>query len=839
MNSLAITAYPETSIEGLLDFVDARRILAFDSPVENGVRGSLGQFFTPSKLAAFMADFFNPFPSDIRLLDPGAGGGSLCAAFAIRALRQTPSIRSLHITAWEIDPAFIPLLHETLGMIGDLCRARGIEFTSQVQEGDFLANLPPALELGPLFSEGCERFDCVLMNPPYKKIHSASPHRRILSDLGLETVNLYTAFLWLAAKDLKPGGQMVSINPRSFANGPYYYPFRKAFLDEMTFKRVHLFDSRSTAFKDDAVLQENVILHAVKERSPEPITISSCDRIDELIKMRQVPQEEFVARKDPDLFIHLVADEKGAWIRRQMIHFQSTLQEVGVTVSTGRVVDFRAKAFLKSEEASDTVPLIYPGHLKDGKILWPRPDYKKCNYFQRSPESESQLIEAGHYILVKRFTAKEERRRVVSAVISPADIPAAVYGIENHLNYFHHNQQGLPKDLARGLSAFLNSTLFDEYFRQFNGHTQVNATDLRSMRYPSREALIAFGEKVSDKHHSQEELDNLFSAHFLAMADSQHNPVKAKKKIEQTLDILKQLDVPKAQQNERSALTLLALLGMKPATPWKSARATSIGITEMMDWFRDHYGVTYAPNTRETVRRHTIHQFVEMGIALPNPDQPNRPTNSPKFHYRIEPSALELFQRYGKREWKKALFAYSENVGTLRVLHNREREMNRIEVHLPDGRRKTLSAGGQNVLIHSIIEDFCSRYTPGGYVGYLGDSGEKMTDEELGYLESLGVTIDAHGKMPDVVVHLKDKNWLVLIEAVTSHGPIDNKRKRELEKLFAGATAGLVFITAFSTRQVMVKYLRDIAWETDVWLAENPSHLIHFNGEKFLGPYKP
>ena len=196
-------------------------------------------------------------------------------------------------------------------------------------------------------------------------------------------------------------------------------------------------------------------------------------------------------------------------------------------------------------------------------------------------------------------------------------------------------------------------------------------------------------------------------------------------------------------------------------------------------------------------------------------------------------------QQYGKREWKKTLLAYTGSVDSLRALHNQERKMNRIEVRLPDGRKKSLSAGGQNVLIHSVIEDFCSRYTPGGYVCYLGDAGEKMSAEEHEYLQSLGVTINTHGKMPDVVVHLKDKNWLVLIEAVTSHGPIDNKRKRELEKLFTGASAGLVFITAFATRQVMVKYLREIAWETDVWLAENPSHLIHFNVEKFLGPYKP
>lgn len=156
---------------------------------------------------------------------------------------------------------------------------------------------------------------------------------------------------------------------------------------------------------------------------------------------------------------------------------------------------------------------------------------------------------------------------------------------------------------------------------------------------------------------------------------------------------------------------------------------------------------------------------------------------------------------------------------------------------MPDGSEKWLSAGGQNVLIKEVVEQFCPRYTPAGYVAYLGDAGEKLSEQELAYFKNLGVVLDAHGKMPDVVVYLEDKNWLVLIEAVTSHGPIDNKRKLELQKLFDGSTAGLVFVTAFATRSVMTKYLSEISWETDVWLAENPSHLIHFNGDKFLGPY--
>lgn len=804
-----------------------------------GKRDSLGQFFTPAKMAAFMMQFFDSFPSEVRLLDPGAGTGTLCSAFALRALAQEPPIERLEITAWEIDANLIPLLRDTLAMIGRLCHERGVFFDGQLREGDFIQHAPASLEHGPLFGEGLERYNCVFMNPPYKKIQGSSFHRRILSGLGLETGNLYSAFLWLAAKDLAPGGQLVSIHPRSFANGPYFYPFRKAFLEAMTLKRAHLFNSRTNAFKDDAVLQENVIIQAVKGVDSDFVTISASDHIDDLAKERRVPQDELIDSEDPQLFIHLVADENGAWIRRQMRRFACSLDDLGIGLSTGRVVDFRAKSFLRREASADTVPLIYPGHFKDNRIDWPREDFKKCNYITRCDESEALLVDAADYVLVKRFTAKEERRRVVSAVLSRSDLPADAYGFENHLNYFHQNGKGLPSMFAHGLSGFLNSTLFDEYFRQFNGHTQVNATDLRAMRYPNRKDLIAFGRKIADKCHTQEELDRLFAEHLITMADANLNPVRAKKKIEQALDILKQLDVPKAQQNERSALTLLALLGLRPTSPWKNAKAPAIGITEMMNWFRDHYGVAYKPNTRETVRRQTIHQLVEMGIAIPNTDEPDRPPNSPKYRYTLEPSALALFQVYGKREWKKRLLAYTGNTETLRALHHKEREMNRVEVTLPDGRQKWMSGGGQNVLIKGVIDDFCPRYTPGGYVCYLGDAGEKITDEEHSYLTRLNLNLDSHGKMPDIIVHLKEKNWLVLIEAVTSHGPIDNKRKLELEKLFSNASADLVFITAFSTRKVMLKYLHDIAWETDVWLAENPTHLIHFDGDKFLGPYSP
>lgn len=312
----------------------------------------------------------------------------------------------------------------------------------------------------------------------------------------------------------------------------------------------------------------------------------------------------------------------------------------------------------------------------------------------------------------------------------------------------------------------------------------------------------------------------------------------AAKRVSEALSILQALKVPREQQNERSALTLLALLGMTPRRQWADAEAPLLGITEMMNHFKKHFGKKYAPNTRETVRRSTVHQFVQMGLVLANPDDPQRPVNSPDNRYQIAPTLLALAREYGSPEWNESLKRFVDSAEALYRLQPREREMAMIPVRLPDGRELKLTAGGQNEVVKKIVEEFCPRFTAGGVLVYIGDTGDKQRYLEAGYLQRLGLTMDEHGKMPDVVVHLPEKNWLVLIEAVTSHGPIGLKRHNELKELFKSAKAGLVFVTAFLTRRAMKKYLPEIAWETAVWVAETPSHIIHFNGERFLGPYE-
>ena len=313
---------------------------------------------------------------------------------------------------------------------------------------------------------------------------------------------------------------------------------------------------------------------------------------------------------------------------------------------------------------------------------------------------------------------------------------------------------------------------------------------------------------------------------------------KAERKIREALKILEALGLPRQQQNERSALTLLSLLNIKPEDAWEVASNPLMGITPMMQSFAEHYGKRYAPNTRETVRRQTVHQFVQAGLTVRNPDKPSRPTNSPKAVYQIEPSALKLVREFEKPTWDNHLREYLRAVETLKKLYARERDMRRIPVKLAKGQEIRLSPGGQNVLVKKIIQDFCPIFTPGGHVIYVGDTEKKWAYFDSYALQELSVEIEEHGKMPDVVVHHVEKNWLVLIEAVTSHGPVNPKRRQELKELFAESKAPIVFMTAFLDRRGMIRHLDDISWETEVWIAESPTHLIHFNGERFLDPYE-
>lgn len=263
-----------------------------------------------------------------------------------------------------------------------------------------------------------------------------------------------------------------------------------------------------------------------------------------------------------------------------------------------------------------------------------------------------------------------------------------------------------------------------------------------------------------------------------------------------------------------------------------------LGIRAILDFAREKIKRNYAENTRESIRKYSVKQLVAAGVLLHNPDKPDRAVNSSGNYYQVEHNALALFRKFGTKGWKKSLLTYLETRQTLADQFARHRDMQRIPVALNRGRNIKLSAGKHSDLIRAIIKEFAPRFVPGGEPVYVGDTGTKWGyfDEKL--LHSLGIKVGSHGKMPDVVIYYREKNWLILVEAVASSGPVDGIRYSELSDLFKASTAGIVFVTAFPDRgEIMRKFLSVVAWETEVWCASDPSHLIHFNGIRFLGPY--
>lgn len=308
-------------------------------------------------------------------------------------------------------------------------------------------------------------------------------------------------------------------------------------------------------------------------------------------------------------------------------------------------------------------------------------------------------------------------------------------------------------------------------------------------------------------------------------------------RVAEAREALAAIGMPREQSNERSALVLLALLDLPPDKDWHEASAPLIGVTPIMDWVRERYRKRWQPNTRETIRRRTLHQLVAAGIARYNPDDPARPVNSPRAVYQITPEALALLRTFGTPRWDETLRAFSAQRQSLADRYAAEREMRLVPVRVASGQSIRLSAGKHSALIKAVVEEFAPRFVPDAELIYVGDTGKKWGYFAENRLAELGVTVDSHGKMPDVVPFDEQRGWLVLVESVTSHGPVDPKRHEELATLFKNAVAGLVYVTALPTRAAMRNHLTDISWQTEVWCADAPSHLVHFNGARFLGPY--
>lgn len=470
----------------------------FDSGTLPRTRKERGHFGTAPAIADFMAGMFTEIPKGpVRILDPGAGVGTLSAAICQRVLQQKNS-RHLIFELWENDPDLAPRLCATMEACKKTLKEAGHEIQFTILFGDFvLDHAQPSL-----FGEASDsHFDLVITNPPYFKLRKESKHAQAMTHVVHGQPNIYAFFMAVAAKLLRDGGEMVAITPRSYFNGPYFKRFRKWFFDRMTARQIHVFESRSDIFHEDEVLQENVMLLAEKSGKPKEVVLTSSPGRDfQSVVRHLLPYTSVIEDSTGDHLVRVATNKLEQQIVEAVDHLPHRFRELPFMISTGPVVSFRSRAFLRRDQSEKTAPLLWMHNVRPFVTRFP-PKNGKPMHILVSNESKRLLLPAKRYVLLKHFTAKEERRRLVAGIVETKDSYSPFLGLENHLNYVYRPTGELSKHEALGLAALLNSALVDRYFRTISGNTQVNAAEIRAMPVPSVETITEIGhavEKISD-----------------------------------------------------------------------------------------------------------------------------------------------------------------------------------------------------------------------------------------------------------------------------------------------------------------------------------------------------
>jgi adenine-specific DNA-methyltransferase len=468
--------------------MNAKQVVKWTKSGRTETQVLLAQYFTARPIANYMASMFDTRKNiKASILDPGAGEGILGITLMKRLQGEAMSVS---VTFVEFDgPTYEKLLA--------ILQTHTEDHLISIANDDFI-------DAAYKMQDQEARFSHVIMNPPYFKLRVDSKSNVKLRSSGIHVTNIYAAFVWLSAKLLADNGELVAIIPRSFCNGPYFAKFRQFLFDGFSLDTIHIFSSRNKAFSKDSVLQENVIIHISKQSQRPMVKITySTDQTFEDIAVRQVPFEQVVSPVDDSKTIHIPAENQTISLTD---HVVGTLDDLGIKASTGPIVDFRLKSNIKETGDKSTIPLLYPAHMSGQRIVWPRESFSKAGQYYQPVESDNGRLVGqdeltdkqalpldGYYVVVRRFSSKEEKRRIFAAVVEPDVLPTKHVTFENHLNYFHAKKHGFGKDLAFGLCAYLNSSLLDEHFRKVSGHTQVNVSDLKNMPYPNRETLEKIG----------------------------------------------------------------------------------------------------------------------------------------------------------------------------------------------------------------------------------------------------------------------------------------------------------------------------------------------------------
>lgn len=474
---------------------------AYVETVSADHRRNHGLYLTPPEVARFMGTLIGSVRKTLRLLDPAAGAGILICG-VVEALAASPSPPDLiEVTAYEVDQALAADLKRSMAFLASWSARRGIRLVVDVRVQDFvLANADAMEGLGGLFSlEPARTFDAVISNPPYFKLNKSDPRAQAALSVVHGQPNIYGLFMAISAALLRPQGDFVFITPRSFASGPYFRAFRERFFELMRPELIHVFGSRRDAFSRDEVLQENVILHAVRDDGWRggSIRLSTSSGVQGLSTpdVRSVAAHEVFDHTSRDRVLRMPATSYDGDIMKLVDAWPGSLAAHGWKISTGPVVPFRAVEFQSMEGGEDFVPLLWMNHVKPMQVTWPIAR-RKPEHILDSVNTLKILVPNANYVLMRRFSAKEEKRRLVAAPYLATGFDAQRVGLENHLNYIHCPGDSLSADEAFGLAALLNSTLLDTWFRAVNGNTQVSATELRSMPLPTKAKIIEIGRRT-------------------------------------------------------------------------------------------------------------------------------------------------------------------------------------------------------------------------------------------------------------------------------------------------------------------------------------------------------
>jgi len=485
-----------------------------------------GQYFTPSGIADLMAAQINQKNDVIRILDAGAGTGVLGCALCERLANQKKKPSKIELVAYETDEELIELLEGAIKYLKRYIEEKGIFFEFQIKKEDFVLKYAHNLQKMPSFFNQPDsdiKYDICISNPPYFKLSRTDSRATAASEVVYGQPNIYFLFMAIAASILKIGGELVFITPRSFASGNYFRLFREKFFKLVRPEFIHLFNSRKEAFKKDGVLQENIILKSRRENDWQPdaesksIVISSSSGIRdiELSRKREIPLTDIIDLNTDNKVLKIPGED---WekISAKFNLWNGSLEEYGLKISTGPVVAFRAKKFIieKQSENARRIPLLWLHNVKTMEIAWPLYKRGKLQYIEESPESLSLLIPNGNYVLLRRFSAKEEARRLVAAPFIGKVYPYEMVGLENHINYIYRPGGTLKEEEAWGLAVLYNSSFYDRYFRGLNGSTQVGAKEVNSLPFPPLETIIEIGKKAMSNTKVKNEIDLLANLAF-------------------------------------------------------------------------------------------------------------------------------------------------------------------------------------------------------------------------------------------------------------------------------------------------------------------------------------